>query len=544
MTKYSSFTQSETPQSEPIPGKDQVLNNAGGYVFKLDQWKRLERFLILGSDSSTYYQTEKALTRENALGVIQCWADDPERTANTIVGISLAGRAPRVSPVIFALALGAISDNVEARRAAYHSVQEVCRTASHLFEWMAYCAQLGKGGGRGFKNVVAAWYNNRDTDALAYQMIKFRERNGFNHKRAIELGHKGAGEDAPRAALYRWARGKAFDENALPQFVKAHRAAMAMAPQAEEEKLNTKGLVTLVADYKLPWEAIPNQALREPAIWEAMQPHLGLTALIRNLGNMTEVGAIGPQKTKPVVKRLSDAAALKKARIHPFNVLQALAVYKAGKGFRGSKTWTPEDKVCDALDGAFYAAFANVEATGKRIYIGLDISGSMGVPMMGSPLTCREASAALALVTVATEPETMVYGFSSVGRYSRADTAITAMTKLDISPKRRLDDIVKSISNLPFGGTDCALPMLHALEEGLQVDAFVILTDNETWAGAIHPVEALRKYRQKTGIPAKLIVVGMTSTAFSIADPADGGMLDIVGFDSNGPALIGDFIKN
>jgi 60 kDa SS-A/Ro ribonucleoprotein len=102
---------------------------------------------------------------------------------------------------------------------------------------------------------------------------------------------------------------------------------------------------------------------------------------------------------------------------------------------------------------------------------------------------------------------------------------------------------VKAVSNLPFGGTDCALPMLHALEKGLKVDAFVVYTDSETWAGTIHPVQALREYREKTGIPAKLVVVGMVSNGFSIASPNDGGMLDVVGFDAAAPAVIADFIR-
>ena len=51
------------------------------------------------------------------------------------------------------------------------------------------------------------------------------------------------------------------------------------------------------------------------------------------------------------------------------------------------------------------------------------------------------------------------------------------------------------------------------------------------WAGKVHPHKALRAYRERTGIPAKLVVVGMTATGFSIADPDDGGMLDIAGFD-------------
>ena len=97
---------------------------------------------------------------------------------------------------------------------------------------------------------------------------------------------------------------------------------------------------------------------------------------------------------------------------------------------------------------------------------------------------------------------------------------------------------------LDFGATDCALPMLDALEKKIPVDCFVILTDSETWAGPVHPAEALRKYRQEMGIPAKLVVVAMVSNGFTIADPADpadAGMLDVVGFDSAAPALIADF---
>ena len=87
-------------------------------------------------------------------------------------------------------------------------------------------------------------------------------------------------------------------------------------------------------------------------------------------------------------------------------------------------------------------------------------------------------------------------------------------------PRQRLSDAIKAVSDLPFGGTDCALPTLYALDKKLSVDTFIVYTDNETWAGQIHPHEALRRYRERTGIDAKLIVVGMTATRFSIADPS------------------------
>jgi len=82
-----------------------------------------------------------------------------------------------------------------------------------------------------------------------------------------------------------------------------------------------------------------------------------------------------------------------------------------------------------------------------------------------------------------------------------------------------------------------------ALENKVAADAFVIYTDSETWAGAIHPAQALRQYRERTGIPARLVVVGMVANDFSIADPSDAGMLDVVGFDTAAPELIASFVR-
>ncbi len=71
----------------------------------------------------------------------------------------------------------------------------------------------------------------------------------------------------------------------------------------------------------------------------------------------------------------------------------------------------------------------------------------------------------------------------------------------------------------------------------------MIYTDSETWAGDFAPDAALRAYREQSGIDARLVVVGMVSNGFSIADPADAGMLDVVGFDTATPQLISDFAR-
>jgi len=85
--------------------------------------------------------------------------------------------------------------------------------------------------------------------------------------------------------------------------------------------------------------------------------------------------------------------------------------------------------------------------------------------------------------------------------------------------------------------------MLYAIEHKLQVDVFMVYTDCETWAGDVTPAQALKRYRQQSGIDAKLIVVAMTSGGFTLADPDDSGMLDIVGFDSACPEIIRSFAE-
>ncbi len=154
----------------------------------------------------------------------------------------------------------------------------------------------------------------------------------------------------------------------------------------------------------------------------------------------------------------------------------------------------------DALDAAFYAAFASVQPANMRTLLALDVSGSMTVPVSGLPTTAREVSAALALVAAATEPETSTVGFTapSAGTRSglfRRSIDLDGIAPLSISPRQRLDDVLKTISGLPFSRTDCALPMLWAAANKVEVDTFVICTDNETWAGSVHPHQALRSYR-------------------------------------------------
>jgi 60 kDa SS-A/Ro ribonucleoprotein len=84
--------------------------------------------------------------------------------------------------------------------------------------------------------------------------------------------------------------------------------------------------------------------------------------------------------------------------------------------------------------------------------------------------------------------------------------------------------------------------MSYALEHRLNVDCFVICTDNETWCSNCEPVDVLRKYRNEINPKAKLAVLAFSSTEFSIADPDDVGMLDVAGMDATVPDVLRNFV--
>ncbi len=535
------------------PRKDgQVTNSAGGTAFPVDDWTRLRRFLVLGSEGGTFYASEAALTRENAEALERCLAADGVRTVKEIVAVSVAGRAPKIDPAIFALAMACAAPDEATRKAALDALPQVCRTGTHLFRFATFVEGF-RGWGRGLRRAVGRWYADRPAEQLAYQAVKYRQREGVTHRDLLRLAHPAKAVSAgnptlavgdEHARLFEWiVRGG--DTEGTPDLVGAFAAAQA-AP--------TPGAsAALVREHGLPREALRSEHLADPEVWEALLEAMPMTALVRNLAAMTRVGVLAPGSagTAKVVTQLGDSERIRRARVHPIAVLAALRTYASGRGARGRGEWTPVTQVVDALDAAFYAAFANVEPSGRRMLIALDVSGSMaGGWVAGVPgLSPRDASAALALVTAATEERHEIVGFHAgrggwkAGRRRAYGWGEDGITPLAIGPRQRLDDVVKTVAGLPFGGTDCALPMRYALAREREIDTFVVYTDSETWAGRFTPVQALRAYREQSGIDARLVVVGMTSNGFSIADPADAGMLDVVGFDTATPQLISDFAR-
>ncbi len=179
------------PQWAPISNSGQVPNSAGGFAWAVDDWARLRRFLILGSEGGSYYASEWTLTRENARALERCLAEDGLLAVAEIVRVSTEGRAPKNDPTIFALAMAAGLGDEPTRKAALEALPQVCRTGTHLFRFATFVEGF-RGWGRSLRRAVGRWYAAQPVEALAYQAVKYRQREGVTHRDLLRLAHPAA----------------------------------------------------------------------------------------------------------------------------------------------------------------------------------------------------------------------------------------------------------------------------------------------------------------------------------------------------------------
>jgi 60 kDa SS-A/Ro ribonucleoprotein len=369
---------------------------------------------------------------------------------------------------------------------------------------------------------------------LAYLVTKYKNRNGWTHTDVLRLAHPCA-KDSLHDFLFAYVvKGyQAFQEKLqglegssdLIEYIDAVEALM--ASQSPEEA------AALIERYNLAREHVPTTLLNEPEIWRALSKKMPMVALMRNLNKMTSVGVFSgyPDVKAHVIAQLTNEDAIKRSGVHPLQALIALNTYSKGKGEKGSLSWEPIACIESALEAAFKLAFNNVEPTHKRIMYALDVSGSMthssvcGIETM----TASQVSVAMSMVLAAREPNHVVMGFAD------------KFKDLGISPDYSLKDSIERVYMNTFGATDISLPFTWALETNRLFDVFVVFTDNETNCSKVRPADALRDYRKKTGINAKLVVVGLSANKITVADPNDPGMMDVAGFDPDVPSIIRDF---
>jgi len=335
----------------------------------LDNWMRLARFLMLGSEDGTYYVQQRALSVENATAVVECLKTDGQRVVRIAVDLSASGRAPRNHPALFVLALASSPNFADAVTisAALNALPEVARKGTDLCVFAAYVENL-RGWGRGLRSAVADWYLSKPASELAHQMLAYPQSNGWSHRDLLRLSHPKAATPAHNA-LFQWAvdgeLGHLAGAEILSNDLRQIRAFELAKKSAGEDEI-----VNLIEESRLTPEMIPSEWQNSARVWEALLPSMPYMDLARRLAKLTAVGLIQPHSpaTALVVARLIDRKRIANSRVHPITLLEAQEVYKRQPRAVAS--------VIDALDEAFHMAFENVEPIGKRVHLMVDAGSS------------------------------------------------------------------------------------------------------------------------------------------------------------------------
>ncbi|TAE55632.1 MAG: TROVE domain-containing protein [Nostocales cyanobacterium] len=523
---YNFFTNKKTatPQNQPIPGreKEMIQGRSGGYMFDVGIWKMLRRCLLVGTAQSTYYVGKQELTEDFVKVVKQVVAENPEKVAEEILYAS-DGRAINNSAPILALVLLSMGETPEAKTAFMEIFPQVVRTGSHFYEWLNYTKSL-RGFGKVIREVGKNWLSREDVKGLAYQLLKYQQRQGFTNRDILRLFHVKPPTENHRQ-LFEWVV-KGWEE--LPADIPSE--ALAQIWWYEWLKRNPNETHTAISQGKLTHEMAAPVGKMDQQAWNLLFQEMPIGAMLRNLGSLTEIGVLRADEKANLdrVKAvLNNQEHLRKGRIHPIDVLKALKTYKSGGSLgKSKKTWQPVSRIVDILEKAVELSFEVVEPTGKVFMHAVDISGSMGSWVADMGLTCCEIATTMSLVTAKAEKNYAIRGFS------------TQFIDLEITAKDSFSSAVQKASNKNFGGTDASVAYDWMIQNKFKADVVCFWTDSESWAGNKHPSQALKEYRKKINPHVKAVYVTLTPYRITLVDPQDPLSWDLAGFDPSIPRII------
>ena len=553
-----------------------VENNAGGQSFQVSREQMFLRFLILGSDKPHYYanQGEQHSNLEHLTNILMMIEEGMGLgMVKTMINVSVNARAPKQTYTLIALALCSLNNNLSLKTAANESVLKICRIPTHLFEYIDLREKISlkmnktTGWGKAQRRIIGRWYNeHRDSNELELikSCTKYSNRHGYTHKDALRLCHSKPNSEARKIIYSYLVKGfeesqkvskeitseKSLTNSSLLKIAEVLDHIIAVEEAKSLKPTEHSKMCELILKHQLVREHVPSDLLNSKEVWIQLLKNMPLTALVRSLSKIATLNiSDDEEQCKKIVEKITDKEIIERSKIHPIQLLTSHIIYSRGYGDKGSLSWSPNDKIVKALDIAFELSFKNVVPSNKRILNAIDVSGSMTAQCNGGsgmPITCHQGAAVMALMMARVEPFchsvcfTVNQRMNEYGYYSYGGTP--DLTELPLRKETTLEEAFEITQKSNFGMTDCAMPMIYALEKRIEIDTFIVYTDSETYFGKIHPFEALKKYRNEMNLPySKLVVVGMQSNGFTIADPNDPGMLDVVGFDSATPEIITNF---
>ncbi|WP_428246474.1 RNA-binding protein [Ferrovibrio sp.] len=259
--------------------------------------------------------------------------------------------------------------------------------------------------------------------------------------------------NAARQAFYAWVLELPYDVAALPAEIAAFEAwkrepATALPP--------------------VPFEWLASFPLT-PVQWGELAGSMGWQALRMNLNTLARHGAFAVEGvTDLVAARLSDADAIARARVLPYQLMMSLNA--AGDGV--------PLKVQAALETALEVSLARLSPCPGAVVVAPDVSGSMTSPVTGhrkgatSKVRCIDVAALVAAALMRGNTTARVLPFEQ------------DVVNVMLDPYASVAVNARKLAAIGGGGTNVSAPLARLNLGWGKVDLVVIVSDNQSWVDA------------------------------------------------------------
>jgi 60 kDa SS-A/Ro ribonucleoprotein len=480
-----------------------AVNAAGGAAYALGPKEALARYAATGCISDTYYvKAEQHL--EKVLGLAA--ACDPLFVAKVAVFARTRGFMKDLPALLLATLATRGDEGRAALKAAFPAVIDNGRML-RTFVQIVRSGKLGrKSFGHGPKRLVQGFFESSPTWLF----------------RQLSTGQSPSGADVVKMVH---PKGKTPEHDALLGYL------IGKVSPGDEKWARVPPIVAQLeawkADRSLDPPAVPFELLTAKPLDAAQWARVirnGQWHFIRmNLNTAIRHGALeaDPGLEQFIADRLRDPESIRKARVMPY---QLLAAYK----HVGAEVPRP---IVDALHDAMEIAIGNVPATGGRLLVVVDVSGSMGSPVTGS-FGAGQPASKVRCVDVAALFAAAMLRRNPAAKILPVDTSV----HLDYQPEPRDSVMTNAVKLAAYcgGGTALSAGFAHVNAFRLRFDHVVVVSDSESWAdagygpgtGLMHEWETLRS--RNPG--ASLVCIDITPARTHQIAPGHSEILHVAGW--------------
>ena len=420
--------------------KTDTRNEAGGRAYTLSPKQQLAQLAATGCFNDTFYASAETQL-EQILNVAQ--KIEPLFIAKTAIYARECGYMKDMPALLLAML-------AERDVALCAQIFDRVIDGGKMLRNFAQMVRSGVTGRKSFgtrpKKLIQQWL----LAANEKQLLQAAIGNKPSLADVVKMVHPKPRE-AWRAAWFAWLIGKPYERAALPPLPRAF----------EDYKAQRSG--------KLP--DVPFQLLTalelDTAAW-AQIAHNGSWQQVRqSLNTFARHGVFRDDSIVwEVVAKLTDASAIAKARVMPYQLLTA---------YQAADSALPP-AIREALQDAMEIAVQNVPRLAGNIVVCPDVSGSMNSSVTGyrqgatSATRCVDVAALVSAAMLRHNPQARVLPFD------------TRVAKIQLNPRDSIMTNAEKLAQLCGGGTSCSAPLAWLNREKAPVDLLLMISDNESWA--------------------------------------------------------------